>query len=262
MRVTHTLASGIIIRQDFRTAARFVFFDTGDEQWQYATHGGTMFVVLYKGGPYGLTCRHVLKDFDWHQLLVTDQRQGKQIAGLRSVAYPSQPTDAAIDTDLLDVAVIQFSDDVGAAFFKDAAYILDEKTMATSKLSDTLHVAGALKTKSEITEDTIAPIYCLLEIADDTPSSNDPTLRRAIGKFDKPEFTDVLGLSGSPVFNVTQCALCGMVVRGAMNADVCTLWYVDMFDIAQLLAAIYEDRAETYYRKQVTRIVKTPRRVE
>jgi hypothetical protein len=29
MRVTQTLASGITIRQDFRTAARFVFFDTG-----------------------------------------------------------------------------------------------------------------------------------------------------------------------------------------------------------------------------------------
>jgi hypothetical protein len=66
MRVTQTVASGVIIRQDFRTAARFAFFDTGDERWQYATHGGTMFVMLYKGEPYGLTCRHVLKDFDWH----------------------------------------------------------------------------------------------------------------------------------------------------------------------------------------------------
>jgi hypothetical protein len=88
------------------------------------------------------------------------------------------------------------------------------------------------------------------------------TLRRAIGKFDKPEFTDVLSLSGGPVFNVTQRALCGMVMRGAMNADVCTLWYVDMSDIAQLLAAVHENRAETYYRKQITRIVKTPRRAE
>ena len=86
MRVTQTLASGTIIRQDFRTAARFVFFDTEDEHWQYATHGGTMFVVLYKGKPCGLTCRHVLKDFYWRQLVVTNQRQGRQIAGLRSVA--------------------------------------------------------------------------------------------------------------------------------------------------------------------------------
>lgn len=259
MRATQTLASGTIIRQDFRTAARLVFFDTGDEQWQYATHGGTMFVVLYRGKPYGLTCRHVLKDFDWHQLVATDQQQGRKIAGLRSVAYPCQPKDAAIDTDLLDVAVIQFSDDVDAAFFKDAAYILDEKTMAMSKVSDTLHVAGALKSKSEITQDTIVTVYCLLEMVDNTPSSNDPTLRRATGKFDEPEFTEVLGLSGSPVFNVTQRALGGMVVRGAMNVDLCTLWYVDMFDIAQLLVAVHEDKAETYYRKQTARIVKSLR---
>jgi hypothetical protein len=154
--------------------------------------------------------------------------------------------------------VIRFSDDVDAAFFKDAAYILDEKTMAASKVNDTLHVAGALKTKSEITEGTITPIYCLLEMVDDAPSSSDPTLRRAIGKFDNPEFADVLGLSGSPVFNVTQRGLCGMVVRGAMNAEMCTLWYVDMFDIARLLAAVHGNLAETYYRKHMTRIVKTP----
>ncbi len=259
MRVTQTLASGTIIRQDFRHAARFVFFDTGNEQWQYATHGGTMFVVLYKGTLYGLLCRHVLKDFDWRQLVVTDQRQGKLVAGLRSVAYPSQPKGAAIDTDLLDVAVVRFSEDVDAAFFKDAAYILDEKTMATSKVGDTLHVAGALKTKSEITDDKIAPIYCLLEVVDNTPTTSDPTLRRASGNFDKPEFTDVLGLSGSPVFNVSQRALCGMVVRGAIDSNACTLWYVDIFDIAQLLVAVHEDRAETQYQKQVTRIVTTPR---
>lgn len=254
MRVTQTLASGVLIRQDFRTAARFVFFDTGLDEWTYATHGGTMFVVLYKGKPYGLTCRHVLKDFQWQQLVVTDQRQGGQIASLRSIAYPSQPKDAAVDTDILDVAVIQFSDDVDAAYFKEAPYILDENTFTTSKMGDTLHIAGALKANSRIDEDTIAPSYCLLEMADDTPSSNDPTLRRAIGKFEKPEFSDVLGLSGSPAFNVTSRALCGMVVRGAMNGDLCRLWYVDIYDICQLLAAIHEDRPETYYKKRITRV--------
>jgi len=108
------------------------------------------------------------KDFNWRQLVVTDQRQCRQIAGLRSVAYPSQPKNAAVDTDLLDVAVIQFSDDVDAAFFKDAAYILEDMTIATSKVGDTLHVAGALKAMSEITEHAIAPIYCLLEMVDET----------------------------------------------------------------------------------------------
>ena len=57
------------------------------------------------------------------------------------------------------------------------------------------------------------------------------------------------------MFNVTQRALCGMVVRGGMKADVCTLCYVDMFDIAQLLSA--DDRVETCYRKHVMKMVKT-----
>ena len=124
--------------------------------------------MLYQGKPYGLTCRHVLKDFTWPQLVVTDKRFGRQIAGLQAVAYPSQPRDAAIDTDILDIAVIQFSDDVGGAFFPDAPFILDEKTSVTSKTGDTLLVAGALKTKSSIGEDTIAPIYCVLEMVDET----------------------------------------------------------------------------------------------
>lgn len=35
MRITQTFSSGIIIvRQDFRDAVRFVFFDTGLEEWQ------------------------------------------------------------------------------------------------------------------------------------------------------------------------------------------------------------------------------------
>jgi hypothetical protein len=130
--------------------------------------------------------------------------------------------------------------------------------VATSKVSDSLHVAGALKSKSEIGEDTITPAYCLLEMVDNTPFSNDPTLRCAVGKFDKPEFVDVQGLSGSPMLNVTQRALCGMVVRETMNAEMCTLRYVDMFDIVQLLAAVHEDQSETNYRKQMTGIVKTP----
>jgi hypothetical protein len=80
VRVTQTLASGITVTQDVRTATRFVFFDTGLPEWQYASHGGTLFVVLYKGKPYGLTCRHVLKDFNWAQLVVTDQRFGRRVA--------------------------------------------------------------------------------------------------------------------------------------------------------------------------------------
>jgi len=70
-RVEQTLASGTIIRQNFKTSTRFIFYDTGFEGWPHGTHGGTLFVVLYRGKPYGLTCRHVFGTYDWHQLLVT-----------------------------------------------------------------------------------------------------------------------------------------------------------------------------------------------
>ena len=93
---------------------------------------------------------------------------------------------------------------------------------------------------------------------DNTPNVGDVTLRRMIGKFNKPEFNDVLGLSGSPVFNVTNRQLCGMVVRGSMTGDMCTLWYVDILDIAQLVVAVNENKSETHYRKTLTRLLRTP----
>jgi hypothetical protein len=259
-RVTQTLASGTIIRQDFGTATRFVFFDTGLEEWLYATDGGTMFVVAYKGRPYGLTCRHVFKSFDWSQLVVTDLKDiGTKRAGLRSIAYPGAAVGEAVGSDVLDVAVIQFGEDVDLGFFHDSAYILDENTVVTSKEGDELHVAGALKTPSAILEDAIAPKFCRLELVDDTPSTtHDATLRSGFGMFDKPEFQDIVGLSGSPVFNVKRSALSGMVVRGMMSGDFCRLWYVDVFDILKLLSAVHEGQSSTYYLKTLTKIVHVP----
>ena len=103
-RITQTLASGIIVRQDFRTATRFAFFVTGTEEWPYATHGGTLFVVLYRGRPYGLTCRHVFGTFNWGQLVITAEQYGGGAVRLSQIAYPSEPRADAIDTDVLDVA--------------------------------------------------------------------------------------------------------------------------------------------------------------
>jgi hypothetical protein len=250
-RVQQRLASGVMIRQDFRASTRFPFFHTGHNEWQYATNGGTLFVVQYRGKPYGLTCRHILQTFDWSQLVVTAERFGGGAAGLGHVAYASNPVGHAVDTDVLDLAVIQFSEDVDCAFFKDAPYLIDERTITTSRVDDALHVSGVLKAPTEITETVIAPKFCLLEMVDDTPASHDPTLRRGFGMFEKPEFESVVGLSGSPVFNVTRSALCGMVVRGSMTGDSCRLWYVDMFDVCQLLGAVHEGTSAAFYMKTV-----------
>lgn len=248
-RITQTLVSGTIIRQDFRSATRFVFFDTGLDEWQWATDGGTLFVVAFRGKPYAITARHVFKSFDWGQLIITTAQFGGTRVPIRYIAYASSPVGAAVGTDLMDVAVIQFDDDVDLGVFKDAAYLIDDNTVTTSRLGDTLRVHGVLKTPSEISETIIAPRFGLLELVDDTASSADPTLRQGFGLFDRPEFQDVVGLSGSPVFNATRSALCGMVVRGSMARDACTLRYVDMSDICQLLSSVSERRGSTYYFK-------------
>ena len=147
MKRTQFLASGLTIRQDFRDCVRMVFFDTEDETWQYATHGGTAFVVSFQGRPYAFTCRHVLRGFEWQQLVITDAKFGGSIAGLKSIAYASDAREGAIETDILDVAVVEFAPDVGINFFKDSAYLLDLATVATSRAGDALFAAGALKEK-------------------------------------------------------------------------------------------------------------------
>jgi hypothetical protein len=257
-RVEQTLASGMIVRQSFKTATRFIFYETGFEGWPFATHGGTLFVVLYRGKPYGLTCRHVFGAFDWQRLMVTAGQHGGGNVGLSQIAYASNPVDHAVDTDILDIAVVLFADDVGAASFTDPAYVVDPKTVTTSKPGDALRIHGVLKTPTAITPDAIAPKFCLMEIVDNTPFSHDPTLRTGFGVFDRPEFSDVVGLSGSPVFNVTQNGLCGMVVRGSMQGNTCVIRYVDMFDICKLLESIHEGHPATSYQRLQTLTVKVP----
>jgi hypothetical protein len=255
MKTSQVLASGITIRQDIRDAVRAVLFETGFEGWDYTTHGGTLFVVNYACRVYGVTCAHVLKDFNWNQLVVTERKIGTKMAGLKAVGYPSSPRDAAVGTDILDVAVIEFADEVGPDFFGDTAYIIDEKTTRTSSIGDNLQVAGVLKTGTKIEDRAIAPQFCLLEFSDQGALSEDPTLRQAFGKYKAPEFGDIVGISGAPVFNVTANALCGMVVRGGMQGDTCTISYIDIFDILKLIQAIHAQQSETYYRKTVVKMV-------
>ncbi|MGA7452190.1 MAG: hypothetical protein WBW73_13195, partial [Rhodoplanes sp.] len=63
MLETQVLSSGLMIRQDFAEAVRPVFFQTESEEFLYATHGGTLFLVVFRGRVYGVTCAHVFGDF-------------------------------------------------------------------------------------------------------------------------------------------------------------------------------------------------------
>jgi hypothetical protein len=248
MKITQRLSTGITVRQDFRDSVRFVTFQTGVEGWEYATHGGTAFIVNFRGKPFGLTCRHVRHDFYWGQLAITAAklgRKGSQFAALKSLAYPSDPGGEAVGTDILDVAIVEFADDVGTDFFTDPPYIIDANTWGTSNDGDALLVNGALKEKSDLSDQpVVSPVFCLLEFRDCGATSGDPLLREAYAEFHEPEFSSVTGISGSPVYNSTANKLCGMVVRGALTGRACRLWYIDISDVMQTLIAIVEGRSE------------------
>jgi hypothetical protein len=247
-----------MIEQDFSAAVRPVFFYTDQDDFLYATHGGTLFVVSFRDKLYAVTCGHVFKDFPHGMLFITQEKfakKGSMPAHVTGICYPSSPVDGLEGTDIGDICVMEFSDDTRPDFFKGSAYVVDETTVATSKYGDELFVAGVLKEKTTIIPPDISIGYCRLSFRDCGPTS-DPILRRAFAVFGEAlfgtlEFTSITGISGSPVFNKTANALCGMVIRGGMSGPACTIYYVDVFDIVRLLEAISTRAPSTYYIKHV-----------
>jgi len=255
-RRTQVLASGLAIRQDFRDAVRFVFFETGIEDHQYATHGGTAFIVNFRGRCYGLTAGHVRQDFGWEQLVITDTKIGKHKTPIRAVFHPSAPREEAVGSDVMDVTVIEFVRAITPDFFQGSAYILDPNTVRSSREGHSLLVNGALKEHSAIADD-IAPVFSLLQFRDTDLAGSDPVLRTAVSQYAVKQFEALTGLSGAPVYDETANALCGMAVRGGPDGDLWRLYFLDIFDIVQLLEAVHSGKPETHYCKTVTRLVKT-----
>jgi hypothetical protein len=255
--VEQTLSSGLTIRQDFRDSVRFVVFETGVDEWKYATHGGTAFVVRFNGRYYGITCSHVRKDFDWSQLAITDRKFGRGLARMSCVYFPSLPEGHAVDSEVVDIAIIEFADVVGAEFFGDTAYIFDKATVGTSRVNDVLLVNGVLKDESNITGergDKVIPRFALLEFSDRGSTSDDVTIREAVARYSKPEFMRLTGISGSPVFNKSSNKLCGVVVRGTLRGDDAIIRYVDIADVAPMLESVANGTLRANYTKVIARL--------
>jgi hypothetical protein len=200
MRVDQTLTSGFTIRQDFRDSVRFVMFTTGTEGWEFASNVGTAFIANFDDKLFRITCRHVLGDFDWDQLMITEAKFGTKLAQLRAFFYPSDLRGDAVGTDIPDGVLFDFADSVDASFFTDPPYILDVNTAGTSKEGDALCVHGALKEKSQLIGSDMKVVFGSLEFLDRGATSNDPSLREAYAEYHEPEFSSVTGISGGPVF--------------------------------------------------------------
>jgi hypothetical protein len=244
---------------DFGEAIRPVLFQTELEEFLYATHGGTLFVVRFNGRLYGVTCKHVFREFGPNRIFIANEKQaqkGSKPAPVKTLCFPSSPRDGAVETDVEDICVIEFEDDIASDFFKGSGYSLNERPFGTSRFGNELLVSGVLKEKTHIDPPDITIGYCRLEFRD-FGATSDSFLRLARAEFWKPQFGSITGISGSPVFDRTANALCGMVIRGGMNGTMCEIRYVDIADIAHLLEAVNRHAPQTYYRKNVVRPIRT-----
>jgi hypothetical protein len=136
MKQTQVLTSGLATGQDFGEAVRPVFFQTEYDDFLYATHGGTLFLVGFRRRVYGLTCRHVFQDFEHGRLFITQEKQakkGSKPAPVKSWCHPSSPTDGAVGTDIVDLCVIEFADDIAPKFFKGSPYLIEKSTSCRSQ---------------------------------------------------------------------------------------------------------------------------------
>lgn len=240
---------------EISASVRVVLFATEFEEYPYATHGGTLFVVSFQGKLFGVTCRHVFGDCPAEGLLVTQEKhgtKGSRFAAIQGIRYPSSPRGYAMDTDITDLCVVEFSSEVGPDFFFGTAVPINAQHAATAEPGDALTVYGMLKDATNIDGHDISVSWCRLEFTDTGPSS-DPILRQAMARYAAPQFVSVTGLSGAPVFNEKSQKLCGMVVRGGIEGDVCTIRYIDVFDIIRLLEAVVAGRESTDYSKVLAR---------
>ncbi len=236
------------VPEQIANSVRFVCFETHLEDFRLATNGGTAFVVRYKGTPFAITCRHVLSGFNIDDLVITDARLGRKVAGVKGMYYPGNLKDDVEGSDLDDVCVIAFHKH-DSDFF-DGAYDLDRWAAATSEPANRLIITGFLKEKSSINPPNIFAGLTFLQFTDAGVAAFDHALRRGLATSSNPGFDSISGMSGAPVYNLNSGALCGMVARGGFQSEgTCTIYFIDIFDIMQFLDGVSAGSDKVSYLK-------------
>jgi hypothetical protein len=235
-----------------KAASRLVMFETETPNYEIATSGGTLFLVLYEGRPYGITAKHNKHSFEWKDLLVTDTKFGKNSAGLAAVHYAAKPTLSAIGSDIMDVAVVTFPDDITQDFFQSTAYDLSKPSISKSNIGDRLAFYGAISDLLWLDDKQIFARFAQLQLEDSGCYPSDPVLRSAEGKWDNISFSSMAGISGGPVYNFAKGGICGMAVRGGLErSGHAKAYYIDFQDICHLLQCIHSGELESHYTKNV-----------
>jgi hypothetical protein len=255
MMTRQVFSTGDALWQDFSAAVRPVFFDTDIEEWRYASHGGTLFLVEYHERVFGLTCGHVFRGFEDEKLFISRgqfPQKGAPPAPVKGKCLSTASKGEAHGTDVTDLCMIEFAGDMAPNFFHGTAYRIDANTIGTSQHGHHLRIAGVLKDKTTFIPPNIAAGYCSLDVIDNGPATFDPLLRHAIAQFGPIKFDNLVGMSGSPVFDVASNVLCGMVCRAGMSDNRANIYYFDIFDVIRFLEAASNRSSGMHYTKSLS----------
>lgn len=235
------------MQQDIKAAVRPVLYHTDWEEWPYS-YGGSLFVVNLNGRCYGLTCWHVIGDEGANHLFVASSHVlsiGMRAASIEQVARINDQ-----ESDLKDIAVICFSDEIGPEFFGGTAYAIGPDTVGPSDTAHRLKVFGFLNTKTFVDYEakSITGGYCDLQFTNLGETSSDCCLRQAIATYASHDFSSLDGISGAPVFDENMSRLCGMVVRADLNdLGHAILWYIDILYIVKFVEAVHAGSSRLNY---------------
>ncbi len=226
-------------------------FETGLDDWKYATDGGTAFIVCLNRRLYALTVRHLARTFSWNDLAISSEKFGNTLVGIDSLIYTDTKNDLSADTN--DMMIIEISDDISFESFGDQPYLIDTGTWCDSETGDQLYVSGAQKSASVIDEERgqIFPGFMTLEFRDAGPTS-DPVVRAAHAIFDDDLNGGLTGLSGAPVFNWSKERLVGVMVRGGESDGHFTMRYIGIGHYIQMLLADQNGSSTCNYRHAVS----------
>jgi hypothetical protein len=133
------------MRQDIRAAVRPVLYETGWDEWPYS-HGGSLFVVNLRGRCYGLTCRHIIDDDGAKHLFVAPNHV--PVIGMHPASIEKVAQINGQKSELNDIAVICFSDEIGPEFFGGTGYVIGTGTVGKSDTAHLLKVYGFLSAKT------------------------------------------------------------------------------------------------------------------
>jgi hypothetical protein len=173
-------------------------------------------------------------------------RKGEWSAKIQHIGYAGRLGGGAVGTDLGDVCVLEFADDLAPDFFGGEELSVEFESVARTESGHDLIALGFLKEKSWLLPPGGHFDFHGLPLRDRGPSS-DPFLRRASARYEGTDLQTITGMSGGPVFNLTQNALCGMTLRGGLADGRCVVYYLDAYHILRMLEATRDRRRVVMY---------------